>query len=142
MEIMKKNAILDEFQRIEDDVSWDSWYEFENHYFTELLDAPSKEQEDLDRQDRRQPLDINGVRWMPVASSQAVNKDIEFWHWKLTAKVFARLEPEAAAENAAHPERYNRFCVYCEIRTGEMSLITCPICEHELLDLPLNDMDD
>ena len=83
------------------------------------MDAPFKEQEALERQSRRKSININGVRWDPVGSADVVDKDAHFLHWKLREKIFARLDTEAAAENASHPERYEKFCLYCEICTKD-----------------------
>ena len=136
---MDKTTLLKEFEKIQDE---DSWYEFDKRYFEELKNAPLKNSDELDRESRRKPVNVNGVLWMPVRRSLLIDEDMEFFHWKLREKIFSRLEPEAAAENSSHPERYARWCLYCGIRTNERSSITCPICEHELLDLPLNDMTD
>ncbi|MDM5175617.1 hypothetical protein PO883_00125 [Massilia sp. DJPM01] len=133
---MNKTLLLNEFSKIQDD---DSWYEFEKRHFEILRDVPSKDLDEIDREYRRKPFILNGILWKPVPKCDLINEDIKFLHWKLRHEIFARLDPEAAAENAAHPERYERWCLYCGICTKEISITTCPICEHELLNLPLND---
>jgi hypothetical protein len=135
---MNKDEIIAESEKVHDD---DSWNEFNKRFFFALAEDPHEGLEDFDRQDRRQLVNINGTIWHPVNIS-AVDKDLKFLHWKLRERIFARLYSEAAAENARHPERYERICIYCEISSAERCLITCPICEHELLNLPLNHNND
>jgi hypothetical protein len=137
-----QNNALSEFESFEDSASWDWWSDFEMRHFFALFEPQPTAVEEYERQSRRKPVCLNGILWKPVSSAAVANKDMEFLYGKLRQKVFARLEPESAAENAAHPERYNSYCIYCEIRTGMGAFTTCPVCEHELLDLPLNDMDD
>jgi len=136
---MDKQKIINDSKNVHDE---DAWREFKVQHFSPLLNAPSKTPEEYERQSRRKPIVLNGVRWKPVQSAKVVDKDMKFLFWKLGTEVFSRLDPEAAADNAAHPERYHKYCVYCEIRTGERSLTICPICEHELLEYPLNGSDD
>ena len=140
--MIDKKAIWERFDELLKNLSWESWSTFEKRHFSPLSDAPTKSAEDFARQERRAPIVVNGVLWKPVRSADIVDKELKFLSWKLLDIAFAHLEPEAAAENATHPERYDKFCVYCEIRTDARSLLTCPICEHELLDFPLNDIDD
>jgi len=136
---MDKQKIIDDSKNVHDE---EAWSDFEMLHFAELFDARSKSAEEYERQSRRMPIVLNGARWEPVRSAKVVDKDSEFRFWKISAEIFSRLNPEAADDNAAHPERYDKYCIYCEIRTAERSLSTCPICEHELLEYPLNDIDD
>lgn len=122
--------------------SWNEWDALEKKYFKSLFKAKEKPEEDLDREMRRLPVTINGVVWKPIGGSRAVDLDLDFQHKKYRRLIFNRLEPEGAAINALHPERYARWCVYCGIRCNDHTLLICPVCGHELLELPLNDIDD
>jgi len=136
---MKMKKFLKRFDAIK---TWDEWHNFDKRYFKSLVNPESKSGEEVDRELRRQPITINGILWKPIRKADAIDPDLDFLSQKYSALIFDRLEPEAAADNAAHPERYARWCVYCGLYTKERSPQTCPVCEHELLDLPLNDMED
>lgn len=136
MELNEKN-LLENLEKIN---SLDDWMEFEENFFSNNILIEKDNEEDslcMNREDKT----IDGITWHATSCGYK-NTDIYFLHEKLSFMVFAKLEPEAAAENAAHPERYGQICCHCEIWTRSHQPKVCPICNGELLPFPLNEDDD
>lgn len=128
-----ENALLDKISSLN---SWEEWYDFEKKFFNESM-LIRKSHEELERSLNRKDRTIDGIDWH-AAGCNYTNLHLYFLYEKMLLLVFAKLEPEAAANNAEHPEWYGKVCYHCEIWTESHDLEICPICSGELLPLPLD----
>ena len=116
----------------------EDWIRIEKHIFL-TDDWPLTPIDVIDEDLNRTVKVIDGVIWKTTANTNNVSPDILHLYEKTRCFVFNKLEPEAAEENSKHTEWYGKWCVYCKIWAREYDKDHCPICGHELLQLPLNE---
>ena len=111
--------------------SWEDWYEFEDLWF--VWDENSNDLVSFEL--NRKPISINGITWKPIEEVYNISSENRTFYEMLQFKVFDKLEPEAALDNKAHPERYGRVCYYDLIWT-ESHAHVCPFCRRKTLIIP------
>ena len=124
-----------EFQRVS---NWDEWAQFVDCYFDWNV-APVRSEDETQGDLRRSPLIENGRVWEPFAGSYNICPDSELLFEQFSDDIFARLEPEAHAENLANPEMSAWKCVACRVFTRQRPPISCPFCGRPLVRMPLNE---
>ncbi|NHZ83843.1 hypothetical protein F2P44_31925 [Massilia sp. CCM 8695] len=133
MKINEEN-FWNEFNEID---SWDDWDDFKKKFFDENRLA-IKSDDEWERSLNRGDEFINGLIWHAACCGY---KDLHAYFLldKSRALAFKKLEPEAFANNATKPELYGQICYHCEIWTRSHQPKACPVCNGELLQLPLNE---
>jgi hypothetical protein len=86
----------------------------------------------------RADIMLNDVVWHATSIGYK-NSELYSLYEKARQMVFKKLEPEAALENAAHPEWYGQICNMCEVWTRSHVPTVCAFCGGELVPFPLND---
>jgi hypothetical protein len=119
-------------------ICWDDWHKIEADIFR-MDDWPEKTLEAIEKEAERTPEIIKEVKWTPFVDDNDIFPEVLFLYEKASFQVFAKLEPEAAAENLKHPERYGKMCVYCKVWSRTYKTKNCPKCNKELLPYPIND---
>ena len=132
-----EKILLEKISKID---SWDEWNDFEERFFNEdTLERKSNDEWELGL--NRDDQIIDGITWH-ATSINYKNLHAYYLYEKSRRTVFAKLEPEAAAENAAHPEWYGQICYHCEIWRRSHKPKACSVCGGELLPFTLNEDDD
>ena len=124
-----------EFNKIS---SWDDW----DIIVKEIFRRDEWQETDIDTLgiDLERPvISLDGYDWESTTNSYDIAPEIYHLYEKKSIEAFAKLEPEAAIENKAHPEWYAKWCVYCRRWSRHYPKDNCPKCGHELLPLPLNE---
>lgn len=124
-------SLLDEVQ------NWEDWYKIEKIYVNQIEEDLSEE--DYEREFTRKPININGVKWLPIYA-EATKKTVisNFFYENLRSKVFAKLEPSAYKNDFLKNEKLNKWCIYCGLRTYDLSVELCPVCHRDLLYFTVN----
>jgi hypothetical protein len=129
----------DELQRCLQEVSsWEGWELLEEELF-HLSDWPERP-DDLAEADLARPPVTRGENiWYPLGMPYAVAPELFTQHERARAQVFLRLCPEAARENARHPEWFGAACFRCLRYRRQAGEGSCPTCGEALLSIPLNE---
>lgn len=133
--IIIDETVIDKKNKIK---TWDDWDNFEK----EVFKCSSWEETDIDTlgRDLERPIVIiDSYEWNSTTNSYNLPSEVLHFYEKTRREIFARLEPEAAANNMSHPEWYAKWCVYCKIWSEKYPKEKCPKCGNELLLLALND---
>lgn len=118
--------------------TWEDWDKIRDEIFRRD-EWEDTDIETIGKDLERPTVVIDGYKWESTTNSYELSPELFYLHEKTRWEVFAKLDPEADADNKNHPERYGKWCVYCKRWSREYPESNCPQCGNELLPLPLNE---
>lgn len=120
--------------------NWNDWEELNEIYNSISSSFKRISDEDIERDFNRQEVIINGVAWKPLSREYVCDNaiDLEVFNNNLQHLVYEKLENVSLKERISVFEGFNQSCFHCGIRTYQMELKTCPICNRSLTTFVVN----
>lgn len=133
-----------DYSILHDIQTWEDWAEIEECYSKLSSNFCTTDEQSYQRQENRLNVNINGTTWKPITREYSCDQDIdiEVFFNNLRDKAYEKLENVSLEDRIKEFDGFNLSCFHCAIRTENLAIRLCPICNRSLTSFIVNWEDD